>query len=464
MFDVKERLMEDMLVKTIKKAKLDNERKLLSITKKTKAIDPLRFFETVGKMGRDRVFWSSNQGGFTIVGSGQVARIEAIEAEDSLKDAEINWHKIIDQAIIYNPYETVGTGILALGGMSFDPLKARSDLWQKFHPSDFVVPEIMLTKDNDAYYYTINMQVEETAKLEKLLVQFRKLEQFICMKQDVLPSSSGGILLEKEIEPIAWKETIVKAKQSIEAGQADKIVLAREIRVKLAEKVQPTFVLKKLLKDQLNSYVFAFERAGDCFIGATPERLAKLSGKQLLSTCLAGTAPRGETKSADEKLSKDLLEDEKNREEHAYVVQMIKAAIEGYCTNIKIPSAPVIYPLKNLQHLYTPVTAELKDSYSVFDIIRKLHPTPALGGTPRQPALAFIRENELLDRGWYGAPIGFLDSNGNSEFAVAIRSGLIQADEVSLFAGCGVVKSSDPETEYQETKIKFLPMLQALGG
>src|SRR5699024_8770370 len=108
---------------------------------------------------------------------------------------------------------------------------------------------------------------------------------------------------------------------------------------------------------------------------------------------------------------------------------------------------PVIYPLKNLQHLYTPVTATLKDKYSIFDIIEQLHPTPALGGTPTKESLAFIREHEKLDRGWYGAPIGWLDSNQNGEFAVAIRSGLIQGDEASLFAGCCGVKDYDVVAE-----------------
>src|SRR5699024_10102249 len=124
--------------------------------------------------------------------------------------------------------------------------------------------------------------------------------------------------------------------------------------------------------------------------------------------CLAGTAPRGKTRKDDEKLADELLHDEKNLEEHAYVVQMIKDSIEQYCEDIDIPEEPVIYPLRNLQHLYTPVKANLKNGHSVFDIVKKLHPTPALGGLPRDKALQFIRNEEYLDRGWYGAPIGWL--------------------------------------------------------
>ena len=143
---------------------------------------------------------------------------------------------------------------------------------------------------------------------------------------------------------------------------------------------------------------------------------------------------------------------------------MIKEAVLKTCTNVNIPNEPVLHPLKNLQHLYTPVTGTLKDEYSIFDCLKDLHPTPALGGTPTEDSLAYIREHELLDRGWYGAPIGWVDSNQNGEFAVAIRSGLIQGDEASLFAGCGVLADSDPEMEFEETRIKMLPMLNVLGG
>src|SRR5699024_2727450 len=138
-----------------------------------------------------------------------------------------------------------------------------------------------------------------------------------------------------------------------------------------------------------------------------------------------------------------LLNDAKNLEEHDYVVQMIRQNIADYCEDIDMPEQPVIYPLRNLQHLYTPVKARLKQGASVLSIINQLHPTTALGGVPREKALSFIRQHEFLERGWYGAPLGWMDNNDNSEFVVAIRSGLIQGKEASLFAGCGVMKDSD---------------------
>src|SRR5699024_1169009 len=155
-----------------------------------------------------------------------------------------------------------------------------------------------------------------------------------------------------------------------------------ELRLKLTKDAEITAVIDELIQAQSNSYVFAFERGEDCFVGATPERLVKVEKNQLLSTCLAGTAPRGKTKEDDTRISATLLHEEKNREKHDFVVQMIKQVIKYYFTDIVITNETVIYTHKNLKHLYTPVTATLKDKYSIFDIIEQLQPTPALGGTP----------------------------------------------------------------------------------
>src|SRR5699024_6228335 len=161
-------------------------------------------------------------------------------------------------------------------------------------------------------------------------------------------------------------------------------------------------------------------------------------------------------------LANDLLRDEKNLEEHDYVVQMIKDSIASYCVDIHIPEAPVIYPLQNLQHLYTPVKATLKEPYDVFDLIKNLHPTPALGGVPRQNAFRITAEKGLIDRAWYVSPVGWLDSMSDFDFAVAIQSGLVHNDEVNLFDGCGFMRDLDPETEFGELKVNFLPMLNVL--
>lgn len=143
---------------------------------------------------------------------------------------------------------------------------------------------------------------------------------------------------------------------------------------------------------------------------------------------------------------------------------MIKNAMKESCIRISSPTQPDILKMRDIQHLYTPVRGVAKENVSLLTVVDRLHPTPALGGQPKQKAYEIIRELEVLDRGWYGSPVGWLDTKDNGEFAVAIRSGLINSNNASLFAGCGIVGDSEPESEYTETMIKFRPMLSALGG
>src|SRR5690625_961656 len=459
MIEMKENLVETLLDETINKAIKRNEGQLISITNKIDRIDPIIFFENAKKLGKDRIFWSSTAENFYTVVVGNAIEIQA--EKDRFEETEKLLNDIQKKAIIHNPYEVPGTGVIALGGMSFDPQKKRTDLWENFKASQFTIPEFILTQNNEEYYYTMIKMIDKNDSPSELLTKWIKIENMLLEDSTILPISTR-VIKKEEVLPEKWINSVRQAKEEIKSGQAKKIVLAREMRLKFAQPAKVSIMLQKLLKMQPNSYVFAFEKDGDCFVGATPERLIKLEGKHLLSTCLAGTAPRGKSAQEDKEIAQQLFQDEKNRKEHDYVVQMIKKSIEQYCQDVQIPEEPIIYPLKNLHHLYTPVTATLKNGQSIFDIIKKLHPTPALGGVPKEKSLTFIREHELLDRGWYGAPIGWLDSNENAEFAVAIRSGLIQEKEASLFAGCGIMKDSDPEAEYEETNIKFLPMLSVL--
>lgn len=461
MIDVKENMLETTLYQAVNKAKIQNTNQLVSVTQKIDIIDPIHFFETAKQLNKDRIFWSSTADDFYLIGIGHAINIVADESRFTSTAAQ--WQAILKKAVIHNPYALPGTGLTAIGGMSFDPKKPQSDLWNKYSNSQFTIPEYMLTKNADSYYFTTTVNVKQNSDVEDITHTIYKHKRVLFNTVSTLPEASY-ITQKREVEPNQWINAVTDAITALKKGEAKKIVLAREIRLKLNNTAKISPMLEKLLDMQTNSYVFAFEKKGDCFIGATPERLVRVEGNRLLSTCLAGTAPRGQTEAEDNRLAAALFSDAKNREEHDYVVKMIQKNIQNYCTQIEISEEPIVYPLKNLYHLYTPVHAILKAGYSILDIVKQLHPTPALGGEPKEASLAFIRDHELLDRGWYGAPIGWFDSHHNGEFAVAIRSGLIQGDEASLFAGCGVMQDSDPYEEYAETNIKFLPMLSVMEG
>lgn len=456
MIGLKEKTLQSFLYKAKEQATALQTKQLISWTKQINEVDMLDVFESAKQTGKDRLFWTNSTNDFSFVGVGSVKKIVA--GKNRFAELQTAWQEVLQDAMINDAYKKTGTGLMTIGGMTFDPERKRSPLWEKYPPSQLTIPECTVVQNEHTFYFTMNHYVSENDDIAELITYFQTVESALFSGHRVeMPPQK--VFFKKEIAPDKWKTSVQKAVNEIKQQRAKKIVLAREMRITLNQDAHIASMLRKLRRTQANSYIFAFEHGDNCFLGATPERLVRVEGEKLLSTCLAGTAPRGETKEQDEQIANDLLHDEKNREEHDYVVQMIKQSIAPYCGEIAIPKEPVIYPLRNLQHLYTPVTAKLRPNFTVFDIIEKLHPTPALGGVPREKALCFMREEECLDRGWYGAPIGWLDSNQNSEFAVAIRSGLVQKNEVSLFAGCGVMRDSDPNMEYEETNVKFLPML-----
>jgi salicylate biosynthesis isochorismate synthase len=182
-----------------------------------------------------------------------------------------------------------------------------------------------------------------------------------------------------------------------------------------------------------------------------------------VTAALAGSTPRGATPDEDARLGQALLDDPKERAEHDYVVQAIREGLIDVSSRLVADAEPRLRRLANVQHLWTPVRAEVGRDTSVLDIVARLHPTPAVGGFPRPAAMTLIREREQLDRGWYAGPIGWLNRAGEGEFVVGLRSALLRERTATLFAGCGIVAGSEPAAEFAELGWKLRPMLAALG-
>jgi menaquinone-specific isochorismate synthase len=197
------------------------------------------------------------------------------------------------------------------------------------------------------------------------------------------------------------------------------------------------------------------------FFGATPERLVRLRGRTVSTGALAGTTGRGDTPAEDEWLANELLGDGKNAHEHEIVADAIREQLAPFASSIATGERSV-RRLATVQHLETPVTAELADDEHVLSLVEALHPTPAVGGLPPKRALKTIRETEPFERGWYAAPIGWFDAAGYGSFAVALRSAVAAGNEATLFAGVGIVADSDPDAEWDEVQLKYRPMLDEL--
>jgi len=260
-----------------------------------------------------------------------------------------------------------------------------------------------------------------------------------------------------------YRAAVARAVGMIAEGRFEKIVLARCRELTAAGTLHPLKVLNALRQRFPDCYAFSFANGrGQSFIGASPERLLRVEQGTLLTEALAGSAPRGRTASEDAARGSALLVDDKELREHRHVVASIDRRLAPLGVPLVHADRPGLKRLANVQHLHTPVSAALPAGLRLFDVLARLHPTPAVGGSPRESACAHIRELEGFSRGLYGGPVGWVDHRGGGEFLVGIRSALIDGARARVYAGGGIVAGSDPDREFAETELKFQALLEAL--
>ncbi len=257
---------------------------------------------------------------------------------------------------------------------------------------------------------------------------------------------------------------ITEATAQMRQGEMDKVVLARVCEMRFPETVAVDAALTHLTARYPGCMTFLFEpRPQHAFFGATPELLARVQGDRVETMALAGSIRRGRDLQEDELLSQTILADPKSRYEHDVVVQSLRRRLGPLTDELTVPPTGLL-KLSYIQHLHTPVSGQLCEAKGILPLLETLHPTPALGGSPRPRAMAFIRESEPVTRGWYAAPIGWIDHHLDGAFGVAIRSAVTQLERAWLYAGAGIVADSDPQKEWEETALKFSPIRQAMGS
>jgi menaquinone-specific isochorismate synthase len=255
-----------------------------------------------------------------------------------------------------------------------------------------------------------------------------------------------------------WLEAVAKAIKEIEEGHLEKVVLARDHALWSKEPFDLHRVLGKLQRGFPECMVYLV----DGLLGASPELLIRRVGNVVTSLALAGSARRDRDPVADQELGAELLASKKDLHEHALASTSVARVLEEVCRSLERPPGPYVFKLANVQHLATSFTGVLADSHHVLDLVRKLHPTAAVGGTPTAAAVDMIRSLEGMDRGRYAGPVGIFDATGNGEFAIALRCAEVSGARARLFAGAGLVRGSVPEDELEETRIKLQAMLSAL--
>lgn len=443
--------------------------------------DTVRVFGAASRAGLGNCFyWERPAEHYALIGIGAAATIET-QGSAYCAEATAAWRALLQDAVVASeqPPETLAQyGPALFGGFSFDPLTPRTPLWADFPDGLLILPQLLVSYRGNAISLTLNKMMKPADDSEERALEIRtciqKLQdaldapEFEAERQPQETREGKGDLSSRDVLPASeWMEMVASAVEKIHNGKFDKVVLARDIQVKrldTPEAFDISALLRRLRASYPSAYVFAVQRWERYFVGATPERLVRAENGQIRTMALAGSARRGESEAEDRQLGEELLQSAKNNSEHAIVVAMVREAIERHCTEVQVSAAPELLKLKNVQHLMTSITGKLIAGHCMLDLIADLHPTPAVGGFPRQAALETIRETEKLDRGWYAAPLGWIDMHGNGEFAVALRSGLIDENEATLFAGCGIVADSDPQAEFAESCLKLQVMLRALGG
>lgn len=438
---------------------------LVSHTERIASTDLLPLFMGGRTLGEDAFFWEQPSEGFALVGVGSAHQIESSGIDRFAKTAQA-WHAILEHAVIDGMDTLPGSGPTLLGGFAFDPQRPSTATWRGFPDASLSLPRLQLSVCAGAASLTYNVVVDETSDPHTVVDELLQLYTAVGAMPPVHSAQgrSAAVLRVEECMPAAdWKRLIQDTVDTIERGDFEKVAMARSLQVVVQRSIDMGQVLDRLRSTYPAACTFAVARDDACLVGATPERLVGVRSGVVRASGLAGTARRGATAAEDERLGQELLDSPKNRHEHAVVVDMLRMAFSELCVDTYAPAAPRLVRLSNLQHLYTPVSGRLRPPFTLLDLVARLHPTPAVGGLPRTTTLDYLRAHEGLDRGWYAAPIGWLDARGEGDFAVALRSGLIRDDRAVLFAGVGIVQDSVPDDEYAETNLKFRPVLGALG-
>jgi menaquinone-specific isochorismate synthase len=350
------------------------------------------------------------------------------------------------------------------GGFAFheghaDP--GPDETWQGYPGARFVLPAIQLTVTTDGAWLTASaMGPEAASRAESRLDRWEsRLESL----PELATRGRPGIMAKHPTpSQEGWREQVLSATEKVRRGDLRKVVLAQSLAVDLETAVDVPSAIARLSETYPGCFRFLFEpQVGGTFFGATPERLVTLTGRTVQTEALAGSTGRGDTTEEDEWLAAQLRESEKDVHEHELVAEAIRDQLGPYAAEITTGSRTV-RRLDTVQHLQTPIRAELREDEHVLSLVEALHPTPAVGGLPPDRALRTIRDTEAFDRGWYASPIGWVDENGDGSFAVAIRSALARDRTATLFAGAGIVADSDPDEEYDELQLKYGPMLDEL--
>jgi isochorismate synthase len=376
------------------------------------------------------------------------------------------WRELVGRAAADPIDGPPGSGPVAVGGFAFSPAGGRAPHWAAFEGGSLQVPELALHRRAGEVRLTLCALAGADDTVEDLLARIDR--RLATLRQAPLPlldpEPVGDVRVVSTMPPEHYEAAVARAVERIRAGALEKIVLAREVAVH-GPAPHDVAAIHGILREAFPScFVFAVSRGDAAFVAASPELLARREGLRASTLALAGSTRRSADPAVDDHLGEQLLRSDKDRAEQAIVTRRIERALRPHAVWVTSAPEPVIVRMANIQHLATPIRAQLAGPISAIELVGLLHPTPAVGGEPLSVAAPLIPALEGLDRGWYAGPVGWVDASEDGEFCVALRSALVDGRVARCYAGVGVVADSEPAAELAETEVKLQALLPVLAG
>jgi salicylate biosynthesis isochorismate synthase/menaquinone-specific isochorismate synthase len=445
----------------------EGRRRLVSVTVELEpAIDPVAAVFG-SRLASDRWFcWEQPDADFALAGLGAAHEIVS-RGNSRFEDvgracAEIARDRVADEP----PDLPGGAGPVWVGGFAFAPRGGAAPHWSSFPPALAVLPELSIVRTGERCLLTLSALPGTDADLDgtlrRLSSRLGSLAEHELPMLD--PHPTGAVSIRSVLPPERYEAAVAAARDRIRSGELEKTVLAREVTVDAPAAHDPAALHGALRELFPACFCFCVGSPEGAFCGASPELLVRRRGPGAATVALAGSARRSADPAVDDHLGEQLLRSEKERTEHAIVARRIERALRPHSVWVEAAPEPGLVKVANIQHMATPIRAQLADPRSAMELAAILHPTPAVGGEPSDRALSVIDELEGMDRGWYAGPVGWMDAADDGELCVALRSALLRDRRAHLYAGSGIVGDSEPAAELAETEVKLGAILPLLAG
>ena len=409
-------------------------------------------------------FEQPERGGFVLAGLGEAA-VSRAGGSDRFRVVARSCRELAAGAF-YDDASPGATpaGPVWVGGFAFAPNGGATPEWGSLDPARLVLPEVCLASADGQARLTLSAVLD--ASEDPRSAEERLLERLGSLRTCDMPLLDPDLVARPRVAgampPSHYEGAVSRAVERIRAGELSKVVLAREVRVHASAPIDPAPVFDGLRTGFPSCYCYLVGTPELAFTGASPELLVRRDGARAQTVALAGTTGRSADPAVDDHLGERLMASDKNREEQAIVARRIERALEPLSVWVGAAEAPVLIKVQNVQHLATPIRAQLREPVSAIELAGVLHPTPAVGGEPWERAAELIPALEGLDRGWYAGPVGWTDLAEDGEFCVALRCALLRGPVAHLYAGDGIVADSVPAEELAETEVKLQALLPLL--